>query len=372
LVKEELYRANVTTNAAAMQRYSTYKAADFLLDDYFLSWLRGNCPETNHTWNEWLRAHPDQKAEVVRARELFQLLTVEEQAVEPGTLEAEWQKLKVRTEAWADFESTPDPKRQPLPLLGWASRIAAAVVFLLMLGWLGSTAWQRYGTGAAASPLKQLRVANGQQLTIKLMDGTVIKLNAGSTLSYPEKFSTIQREVRLTGEAFFEVAPNPAAPFFIRADNVLIRVIGTRFSVKAYPEGEQVRVAVVEGKVGVSTPPESRPAGQKEEAVYLTRDEMATFEKNKKELVVSDFDKNEMLGWKDGVLFFEKASFPEIVRKLERWYGVKIRIRENRKIDAAWRFSGKFENKPIEYILDVCSYPNRFSYQVSEGEVIIK
>jgi ferric-dicitrate binding protein FerR (iron transport regulator) len=251
----------------------------------------------------------------------------------------------------------------------WAKLIAASVA-LLILTWIG----RNYMYPSDGTPLlTEQQAANGQQLTIKLTDGTVIQLNAGSTLIYPDKFLADKREVRLKGEAYFEVAPDATAPFLIYTDDVRVKVIGTKFTVKAYPESKDVKVAVVEGMVAVNL---TVVKGKKEivetTEANLIKDEMATIVKKDQQLKISAFDKNDLLGWKNGILYFEKASFPQIVEQLERWYGVKVTVQARIEMDSAWRFSGKFENKSIDYILDVCSYPNQFKYEIIDNEVIIK
>ncbi|WP_247231500.1 FecR family protein [Telluribacter sp. SYSU D00476] len=353
------------------QRYTHFSASDFLLDADFLAWVQGQAPESDQIWQQWLAEDPTMQAEIKKAKQLYAALSFREKKINSRQVDAEWEKMKLVFE-YREVDMYPEEttgKKKVLPVL---LRVAAAAALLLMVVWVGKGYLSAGGPGATA--MMQREVANGQQLTIKLTDGTVIRLNAGSTLSYPEKFRSEKREVHLTGEAYFEVAPNPSAPFIIHTGDVQVRVVGTKFSVKAYPEGDEVKVAVVEGKVGVNTsaPASAQPgtAAQAEE-VYLTPNEMATFEKENKEINVTSFDKAELLGWKDGILYFEKADFTEVVRKLERWYGVKIRIQSGKKVDPEWRFSGKFENKSIDYILDICSYPDRFTYEVTDREVII-
>ncbi|HEV7350658.1 FecR family protein [Telluribacter sp.] len=350
------------------QRYTNFSASEFLLDDDFLAWIKGAAPESDQIWEQWLSENPSRKKEVEKARLMVLAMSAKAKKVEPLLVNTEWKKIKpVIEERQIDwFPAETEKKNLVLPVL---FRVAAAAVLLLFMVWAGRG--MKWSDEVTTATLMQQEVADGQQLTIKLIDGTVIKLNAGSKLSYPKKFLSNKREVQLTGEAYFEVASRPEAPFIIHTDNVRIEVLGTKFTVKAYPEGENVKVAVVEGKVGVNTSETSGEKEKQQEEVYLTKNEMATFQKDKNELVVTSFNTNDLLGWKDGILFFEKASFSEIVRKLERWYGVKIKVNNTKKIESEWRFSGKFENKPLEYILDVCSYPNRFTYEVTDKEVII-
>lgn len=347
-------------------RYIGFKATDFVLDDDFNAWLNGFESRQELGWKEWLELHPTEAIEAEKARQLVASFNFSKKEIETEEVDGEWQRLKDQIDA-ADDASESDIKiRTTFPM--W-SRWVAASIALLMMVWVGKR--YLYPSGSAPLLIEQ-HAANGQQLSIKLTDGTVIQLNAGSTLTYPEKFLADKREVQLRGEAYFEVAPDAAKPFMIYTDDVRVKVIGTKFTVKAYPENKEVKVAVIEGKVAVNPTVEK---GKKEivatSEAYLTQNEMVTIGKGNQDLKISPFDKNDLLGWKNGILYFEKASFPQIVEQLERWYGVSIKVKAGMRMDSAWRFSGKFENKSIDYILDVCRYPNHFSYELNDNEVII-
>ncbi len=280
------------------------------------------------------------------------------------SVEKAWQKLNDKTTqgTHGDVSEGEHTPRRLFPFWGW---LVAASMLLIGGVWVG----KNYFSTRQAPQLSQTQTANGQQLTITLTDGTTVRLNAGSTLTYPEAFPADRREVQLTGEAYFEVAPNAMAPFLIHTSDVDVEVIGTKFTVKDYPDSKLVKVAVVEGKVAVQTTPEENvPDGEK---VLLTKDEMVTVEKSNRTLSVTGYDKNDALGWQKGVLYIEKADFYQIINQLERWYGVEISVDDNVEMDAAWRFSGKFDHKSIDYILDVCRYPELFAYQVSDKKVRI-
>lgn len=349
------------------ERYSDFKAPDFLLDDDFVAWLKGDDPAADADWKQWLAENPAARVEVGKARLMWQSLAFRSRTVGEEVLDEAWQKLHEQV-----AQGTPtvdvDPEEEGTPTRVW--RIWPWLAAASMLVTAGVWVAKAYFSSPQMPQMAQTQTTNGQWLTITLTDGTTVRLNAGSVLTYPQAFPADKREVQLKGEAYFEVAPNAAAPFMIRTGDVDVQVIGTKFSVKAYPESEQVKVAVVEGKVAVQTAEiAAKPAGDK---VVLTKDEMATVEKSNGKLNVTSYDKNDALGWQNGILYIEKADFSQIMSQLERWYGVEISVDENVKIDAAWRFSGKFDNKSVDYILDVCRYPNLFVYQVSGKKVTIR
>ncbi len=345
------------------ERYSDFKAPDFLLDDDFVAWIKGDDPEADENWQQWLTENPASRREFEKARLLWQAMAFRNHALEYEQVDEAWQKMKHRVAQGTPSDEVKYIPARFMPIWGW---LVAASILLIAGVWVGND----YLPVSQTPGLVQTQTVNGQQLTITLIDGTTVRLNASSTLTYPEAFPDEKREVHLEGEAYFEVAPNAAAPFVIRTGDVDVQVIGTKFTIKAYPESDLVKVAVVEGTVAVQAGGEE--ATSKREKVVLKKDEMATLEKTKGELTITDFDKNDALGWQNGILYIEKADFAQVMSQLERWYGVEISVDDNVEMDADWRFSGKFENQSIDYILDVCQYPNLFTYQVLGKQVHIK
>ncbi|MBU1820985.1 MAG: FecR domain-containing protein [Bacteroidetes bacterium] len=347
--------------------YNDYTAADFVLDDDFVAWVRGTAPWEQAAWEEWLAQNPGKRETVESARAILLSLSFEAQPLAEATLDLEWESVRQKT---LSTTREPEEEASARPVFAlWAKLLAASVVLLLGVWW--GSRYLPVTSDDSSQQLAEKKAMNGQQLTVKLTDGTVIVLNAGSVLRYPEHFESDKREVQLRGEAYFEVASNPKAPFLIYTDEVRVEVIGTKFTVKAYPESKEVKVAVVEGKVAVDARRESSPATQSENDVILTKNQMATLQKNNQEITVTTFEENDLLGWKNGILYFEKAGFSQLVDQLERWYGVEVVLSPEVQMDSSWRFSGKFENKSVDYILDVCRYPDLFSYKIVDNKVFI-
>lgn len=346
------------------RKYHHFTCNDFVLDDDFRAWQMGEAPGNNHLWEAWLAANPDKRKEVEKAARMVGRMRFAEKKVSERDLNREWKKLErgiqgLGSTAEYTFEKPLKTRRS------FFKFVAAASVILAMC----------YFSIDVLFPLKKERVkyqvekrtVNGQQLSVKLPDGTLVKLNAGSMISYPRQFADSIREVELRGEAFFEVVKNKEAPFVVHTGAVTTRVLGTAFNVRAYPEKSEVLVAVVEGKVKVKS-----VKGAGDNSVLLVKKEMVTVQTAQGELVVSDFDEKEQIGWKDGILYFEKADFSSAVERLERWYGVRIKISEKRKMDPSWRFSGKFKDKSLDYILEVMSYPHHFTYKIKDNNVTLQ
>ncbi len=207
----------------------------------------------------------------------------------------------------------------------------------------------------------------GQKSTIFLDDGSRVKLNSASRISYIKGFSSEERKVKLEGEAFFEVQHDAARPFIVVAENLEITAIGTSFNVNAYPDREQVSVSLAQGKVVVNLPEgdESLPAGQ-----YLEPGQQAIYNLKLNKLVVGDFEREEILAWKEGIIYFKNAGLPEILEKLEYWYGVSFNV--SGSVNKAWSITAQYDNKTLEAVLTSLSYIKDFTFKINNDEVRIE
>jgi len=345
------------------QKYSRFKAKDFALDHEFKSWINGTSPENDHLWERWLAVNPEKMPEIEKARELVNALHFRNYEAGDQLVETEWKKLQTAIESSADDQKPKIFSIQP----SWFLRVAAACVLLISVFAVKQIWFSDFNVNKSA--LITRTAPKGERLLIKLIDGSTVRLNSGSSLTFPKIFPAGRRELSLVGEAFFEVAPDKNAPFIIHSGKVTTQVLGTTFGIEAYPESGDVRVAVVEGKVKVKS---NSPMEKANQEVYLTKNKMATFHKKVGQLAVSEFDSKRQLAWKDGVLYFEKSDFQNVIKKLENWYGVKIQIDSDLALDPEWRFSGKFNNQSLDYILNVVRYPNQFSFEIKNDTVNIK
>ncbi len=189
--------------------------------------------------------------------------------------------------------------------------------------------------------------------SFRLSDGTVVWLNSRSTLRYPNKFSGTERRVELTGEAFFEVAPDESMPFIVNTDQYDIRVLGTKFNVFAYKDNN-VKTSLVEGslevvKSSVETPP-----------VRIEPNESIEWEQDGWQR--STFNDPGFLLWKDGIYSFDDVPFIEIVNKLELYYNTTIVVTNGTL--AQYRFSAKFrQDDGLESILKTMRKIYRFKIE---------
>lgn len=219
-----------------------------------------------------------------------------------------------------------------------ATRAVAAVLILAVLSWLVV----QYTSGA-----KMIEVAAMANETkeVKLPDGSTIWLNGNSTLRYAEDIKTAkQREVELTGEAFFEVAKNKERPFIIEALETKTEVLGTSFNIQARKDGKAVWVSVVTGKVRFSK-------GAKQEPLYLEPGTEGIYTRANDQLQKAQTESQNFLSWKTGQLQFNNTTLQEVLDDLGRHYGVQFELQNQQLADQ--RITTSFGNEPLEDVLSV-------------------
>lgn len=240
----------------------------------------------------------------------------------------------------------------------------------------------------AMSNINEITTRPGSKSKIQLPDGSTVWLNAGSSLIYNKDFGIEKREVEISGEGFFDVAKNASMPFIIKTRNFDIKVLGTVFNVKAYPDDETSETSLLEGKIEVSI--KSRPNDKiilepKEKLVVEndTRETQATVKSQdhilKQEPIVaisklkySPLDSSVTeVQWKDNILAFDDEKMEDVALKMERWFDVEIEIKEaalNNK-----RLTGKFENENIEQALEALAYTSTdaFTFKRNGRKILI-
>ncbi|MDN5285390.1 MAG: FecR family protein [Mucilaginibacter sp.] len=169
----------------------------------------------------------------------------------------------------------------------------------------------------------------GGQFLIVLADGTKVWLNAASSITYPTSFAGTNREVAITGEAYFEVAHNAAKPFRVKSNGQVIEVLGTHFNINAYTDEQVVTTTLFEGSVKVTKGTAS--------AVLKPGQQSQVMEKgnNLNIKVVETVDEDQALAWKNGKFYFTDTTIEEVMRQVSRWYDVDI------------EYKGKIPNKRL-------------------------
>lgn len=203
-------------------------------------------------------------------------------------------------------------------------------------------------------------VPPGQRVELLLADGTHVWLNSRSELSYPSAFNNDQREIYLKGEAFFDVAKDRDKKFIVHTSHCEIEVLGTQFNVEAYNDNE-FSTALLRGSVKVTN------KFQPDESVMLSPNNTVRLDKGKLTVVpITDFNS---YTWKEGLITFRDINFKDLMKKLEKNYGIRIII-ENPRLDN-YACSGKLRiSDEIEEVLRALQQDAHFIFEW-EGKTII-
>jgi transmembrane sensor len=242
----------------------------------------------------------------------------------PVNLDAEWHKL----------DSAITPERAKVITLTRILQIAASVIVITALTFLGQ---HLAGVSTLKAPVNASSVAT-------LADGSVITLNAGSKISYKKGFGMLNRNILLSGEAYFEVAKNENLPFIINAGDVCIQVTGTKFNIKAYKKAGHVEVMVTEGAVklyNVNQPVIETTLGAGETGLYNLTSHAV---EKKPTLNLNN------IAWKTGIMDFHNTPLDEVADILSGTY------RQSITVDTVLKqctVTVRFENQKLDSVLSV-------------------
>lgn len=235
------------------------------------------------------------------------------------------------------------------------------------------------------STTKEVRVdiyaAKGIRKEIKLPDGTYVRLNSDSKLSYDlDMQSHDQRDVILIGEAFFKVAHDKKRPFIVKTNKVAIKVLGTEFNVRDYPGDKESETTLIKGSIELTINDRSdqkfllKPS----EKLALVNNVNNKLKKGASSVLMidnispvklGDQEYIEEIAWTENKLVFENESFEELMPKLERWYNVKIVL--NDPAIKSYRFTGVFIKENIIQALEAMQLIKSFHYKLIENEIKI-
>jgi len=229
-----------------------YTPEEFAQDDLFIRWVREADLETEKFWQSWLETYPFKRADVEAARQLI-LISSQLPGAQLTPSETAEMKRKVFSRISArERRKFPDPV-----FFGRYYAAAASVLLLLLAGWYWNSRNQDVVVPPDSTPFLTDKAStifrNNESAPrwIELPDGSSVILGEGSLISLPVAYGEKTRDVYLTGEAFFEVVKNPAVPFLVHAQEIVTKVLGTSFHVRAFPDQSDTRVLVKTGKVSV-------------------------------------------------------------------------------------------------------------------------
>lgn len=302
--------------------FTRYSVEDFLLDESFQDYAAGG--EAGQFWADWLREHPEKRAEADEARALLLGLQPARAYPVPSQLKhQELARLRRKLPAPTRRVWLRSQRRRVYLALG-----TTAVAALAVLG------WGRWGPPATlgAEPTMRFAAAAGQRRTLALPDGSVVTLNGGATLTTAARWTTeTPREVWLTGEAYFQVTHRPApaqvaiagAPasvkFVVHAADLAISVLGTRFDVNS--RAGSTKVVLTSGRVAVN-----RLAGLTRENLLMQPGDLVETSAAQPGLVRRRVRPALYAAWTQGRFRFEQTPVRDIVQLLRDAYGLRVQL----------------------------------------------
>lgn len=266
-------------------------------------------------------------------------------------------------------EITPAPV--VTPVRRWRSRFAWAAGFLLLAA-IGSV-WLFY-THQQQVALHEVVANRGTRSQVRLPDGSVVWLNAGSKLVYDDNYGVHDRLLRLEGEAYFDVAQQANVPFEVKVKGATVKVLGTSFNLRAYTDEAIVETALISGSVQLQFQEDAKPRqallkpGQK---LILTRQPGNGFTSTWQPLWSNKKEDVKEIVWKDNTLSFNRESFASLATRLERWYNITVVFEQPRlkKLE----FTGSIKGEKIQEVMEVLSRTSgQFIYRYDQASSVLK
>ncbi len=356
--------------------YTNYSTEDFIKDEKFINWIKTGDPKLNAFWKEWILSHPEEKQAFNDARIILQNLDFKKDELTEADKLDLWTKIEQQNKGISrqanimaanhhietdnsstKFSDKIDINKSSISFQ-WRKIAATLIILFTFVG----AAYYLINTN---QPLPE-KVAiieiikknpKGQKLTTYLPDGSKVILNSLSSIRYNAPFIGKERVINLEGEAFFEVKKDTIMPFKVISKGITTTALGTSFNVNSKND-DYVEVALISGKVRVSN------AASK--YVILNPGKSVIVIQNG-ELKVQEFHYVDKAGWKDGILVFDNSSFSEIVKKLEDWYGVELKVvvKSMNQI----HYTSKYKNQTLENVLQGISFVYHFEHKIV-GETV--
>lgn len=228
-------------------------------------------------------------------------------------------------------------------------RVAAMIVVAFGLGYF----WQSEKTEGPIA-MQTISVPAGQCVNVTLPDGSNIWLNAQTTIQYPVSFNKENRQVKLDGEAYFDVAKDSKRPFIVNTKECSVEVLGTKFNIDAYSSRDKFETVLMEGSVKVSMldDPTQAVSLKPNNKVYRSNGKLLTQK-------VSNYERYR---WKEGLICFVDEPFKVVMEDFEKFYGLTIVV-NNQKV-TQYLYTGKFKQTDgVDYALSLLQKNIHFTYQ---------
>lgn len=361
-----------------MDQYHNFTLEDFLWDPAFRNWVLKPTREDEEMWQNWLAAHPDKTETVRSARELVQSIAPSSVSLSRSEKENAVRQIIGNIKNEDEFVEASPKMRLLQPLMSIAA-------MLLIIAGLSYTFWSfnhkqqiNYDelVSTAAEPLVEKTNQTQKPLLIQLTDGSSVMLDPGSRVSYPAKFEAGKREVYLSGKAFFDIAKDPSRPFFVYANEVITKVLGTSFTVRSFTDEKEVSVAVKTGRVAVFTrkDPEINEKKDSREltGVVIEPNQQIVFVRESIKMTKSLISSPELIDSNLSLHNFEFDETPvsDVFSELQKAYGIEIIFDKN--VMSECPITARLSEMTLYEKLDLVCKAVGASYELIDGRIIIE
>lgn len=268
----------------------------------------------------------------------------------------------------------------------WAAAAVIALAGVFLFSRMAGS--KNNGEKFLAREVNEITTRQGSKSKVELPDGSIVWLNAGSKLTYNKDYGQSVREVTLSGEGYFDVMKMKEKPFIIHTSTINIKVLGTVFNVKAYPEDKRTETSLIRGRIEVTIKnrPNDKIILSPSEKLVVENDEIiesgkSVSKENSEALPISTLmSVNKLIydpadstvaetEWIKNRLIFRNESFGEVIVQMERWYGVDIEITDDGLGEV--RLNGTFDDETISQALDALKESISFHYEQKGNKIII-
>jgi len=300
----------------------------------------------------WLEDKEENRIYFRSLKDAYDLGRLEFDIQESGE-KIQWEKF---VKSIPSVRSTPTWKTIGYSFMRYAAVFILGLVCFQLIHYLSGNIEENLLAGTS------IEAGVGDRSKVTLPDGSIVWINACSSITYDNTFGEKDRTVSLKGEAYFEVKADTVKPFLVRADKFTYRVTGTSFNVYSFEEDNEISIALLEGGVTI----EYEGKTQK-----LYPQEMFVYNKSNNEIAMKKIDVNLLSSWRRGEFVFDDMAFDELVKRLERSFNVKF-VFENQKIRNE-RFGGTLRDyDSLETIMKVIRTGIPIQYRIDENIVYIK
>ncbi len=344
---------------------------DFLSNDSFIRWVLHE--EASVFWESFVANHPDKKALFEEARLIAHRL---QEAESNQDIHVDSNKI------WNRIQSEISEIKKESHWMSWTIKIAAVLAVVGALGvWIYQSKTEQkkityselVQSFETPNPLIEVQNNSVEPKWVYLEDGSKISLKQHSKISYPKHFAKEKRTVFLSGEAFFEIAKNPKKPFFVYANEVITKVLGTSFTIRAFDKDENVTVSVKTGRVNVFNQRRINVSDPETNGIILVPNQQAVFNRESASLIkalIAIPMPIISLESKEIVQRFDEVPVSQVLNSLARNYGIKILFNED--ILSKCIITTSLKNEPIYDKLDLICQLIGGSYKVVDAQIIIE